>query len=234
MDDTSAFGKAYKILGWVSVAGLLLVLALVLRKSPAPDVPTDPGAAARAEKKFEAADRAKAAGQPAEVALDRTELNSYLAQNLQVGDGQAPAGAASGSGGSAPGSATASGAASSSSASPVTGLAGEEQPTLDQVQSAVKDVKVDMVGDVVKAYVLFDFHGKDMTLELDGHLSTEGGYIKFEPISGMLGSMPLPQSMLNTAVEKMMASPENREKLRLPPDITDIKIVDGHAVMTYK
>jgi hypothetical protein len=98
----------------------------------------------------------------------------------------------------------------------------------------VKDVKVDMVGDVVKAYVLFDFHGNDMTLELDGHLTTEGGYVKFEPISGMLGSMPLPQSVLNSAVEKMMASPENREKLRLPPDVGDIKIEDGHAVMTYK
>ena len=110
----------------------------------------------------------------------------------------------------------------------------EEQPTLDQVQSAVKDVKVDMVGDVVKAYVLFDFHGKDMTLELDGHLSSEGGYLKFEPISGMLGSLPLPQSTLNSAVEKLMASPENREKLRLPPDVSDIKIVDGQAVLTYK
>ena len=91
-----------------------------------------------------------------------------------------------------------------------------------------------MVGDVVKAYVIFDFHGKDMSLELDGHLSAENGYLKFEPISGMLGSLPLPQSTLNSAVDKLMASPENREKLRLPPDISDIKIVDGHAVMTYK
>src|SRR5262249_555521 len=110
----------------------------------------------------------------------------------------------------------------------------EQQPTLEEVQSSVKDVKVDMAGDVVKAYVVFDFHGKDMTLELDGHLNTEGGYIKFEPISGMLGSLPLPQSVLNSAVDKLMASPENREKLKLPPDVSDIKIVDGQAVMTYK
>jgi hypothetical protein len=44
----------------------------------------------------------------------------------------------------------------------------------------------------------------------------------------------LPQSTLNAAVEKMMASPENRDKLRLPPDISDIKIVDGQAVIQYK
>jgi hypothetical protein len=218
------FKKAYQILSWVSLAGLIVVIVLVLRKSPAPDVPNDPTAAARAEQKLQAADLARAAGRPAQVALDRTELNSYLAENLQVEGARVPVGVeAVGGGKSRPTSAPAGGAAPS-----------DPEPTLEDVQSSVKDVKVDMVGDVVKAYVLFDFHGKDMTLELDGHLTTEGGYIKFEPVSGMLGSMPLPQSVLNSAVEKMMASPENREKLRLPPDVGDIKIEDGHAVMTYK
>jgi hypothetical protein len=223
MQIPEQFKKAYQILSWVSLAGLIFVIVLILWKSPAPDVPNDPSAAARAEQKLEAADRAKAAGLPAQVALDRTELNSYLAQNLQV-EGRSPVGV------DAVGGGTTRSTSAPSSGAP----AAEQEPTLEDVQSSVKDVKVDMVGDVVKAYVLFDFHGKDMTLELDGHLSSEGGYVKFEPISGMLGSMPLPQSVLNSAVEKMMASPENREKLRLPPDVGDIKIVDGQAVMTYK
>jgi hypothetical protein len=120
------------------------------------------------------------------------------------------------------------------SAHPTSGLAGGDQPTLEQVQSSVKDVKVDMDGDLVKAYVVFDFHGKDMSLELDGHLGTENGYMKFEPVSGQLGSMPLPQSMLNSVVDKMMASPENREKLKLPDDVNDIQIVNGQAVVSYK
>jgi hypothetical protein len=218
------FKKAYQILSWVSLAGLILVLVLVLWKAPPPNVPNDPSAAARAEQKLEAADQAKAAGLPAQVALDRTELNSYLAQNLQVEGGRTPVGIDASRGGT-PRPANAPAGSTPSV---------EQEPSLDDVQSSVKDVKVDMVGDVVKAYVLFDFHGKDMTLELDGHLTSEGGYLKFEPISGMLGSMPLPQSVLNSAVEKMMASPENREKLRLPPDVGDIKIEDGHAVMTYK
>jgi hypothetical protein len=224
MPEPSPFKKAYRILSWVSLAGLIVVIALVLRKSPPPDVPNDPNAAARAEQKLEAADRATAAGRPAQVALDRTELNSYLAQNLQVQSGQTmPSVAAIGGGTS-----------NSSSAPTSSAAAADQQPTLEEVQSSVKDVKVDMVGDVVKAYVLFDFHGKDMSLELDGHLSTEGGYIKFEPIGGMLGSMPLPQSVLNSAVERLVSSPENREKLRLPPDVGDIKIVEGQAVMTYR
>lgn len=217
------FKKAYQVLSWLSLVGLIVVILLVLRKSPAPDVPNDPNAAARAEQKLQAADLARAAGRPAQVALDRTELNSYLAENLQVEGARVPVGVDAVGGKPRPTSVPAGGAPAS-----------DPEPTLEDVQSSVKDVKVDMVGDVVKAYVLFDFHGKDMTLELDGHLTTEGGYIKFEPISGMLGSMPLPQSVLNSAAEKMMASPENREKLRLPPDVGDIKIEDGHAVMTYK
>jgi hypothetical protein len=231
MPDLGPYKKAYRIFSWVSLVALVVVILLVLRTSPAPQVPNDPAAAARTEKKFQDADQAKAAGQPAQVALDRTELNSYLAQNLQMEGGPSSVAGVSVPTGAAT-TAVAGGGTVQGSARP--SVAAEEQPTLDQVQSAVKDVKVDMVGDVVKAYVLFDFHGKDMTLELDGHLSSEGGFLKFEPISGMLGSLPLPQSTLNSAVEKLMASPENREKLRLPPDVSDIKIVDGQAVLTYK
>jgi hypothetical protein len=231
MPDFGPYKKAYRILSWASLVALIIVILLVLRTSPAPQVPNDPAAAARAEKKFADADEAKAAGQPAQVALDRTELNSYLAQNLQLENGQAQTSGVALPTGAATGTVSSSGSAQGA---PTGGVAGEQQPTLDEVQSSVKDVKVDMVGDVVKAYVLFDFHGKNMTLELDGHLSSEGGYLKFEPISGMLGSLPLPQSTLNSAVEKLMSSPENREKLRLPPDISDLKIVDGQAVMTYK
>lgn len=237
MADTKLLKTVYQILTWSSFVGLIVVIILVLRTSPAPQIPTDPNAAASAEKKFEAADRAKAAGQPSEVALDRTELNSYLAQNLQLeGAPAAGPGAASGSSGSSSSSgAIAAPIPTGASASdPASVLSSNEQPTIDQVQSSVKDVKVDMEGDVVKAYMIFDFHGKDLSLELDGHLAAENGYMKFVPIAGKLGSLPLPQSTLNEAVDKLMSSPENREKLKLPGDINNIQIVNGQAVVQYK
>ena len=84
MADTELLKKLYRILSWSSLAALIIVLVLVLRKAPPPQVAEDPGAAARAEQKFAAADKAKAAGQPAAVSLDPTELNSYLKQNLQL------------------------------------------------------------------------------------------------------------------------------------------------------
>jgi len=233
MSKPSPLKLIYQILTWSSLAGLVLILALILRKSPAPDVPYDPSAAARAEQKFAAADQAKAAGQPAQVQLDRTELNSYLQQNLELAGSSAAAAAASSPAGSGA-NPSATSASGNSAASPLGALNGPDQPSLEEVQSSVKDVKVDMDGDLVKAYVVFDFHGKDLSLELDGHLGSQDGYLKFEPVAGKLGSMPLPQSTLDSAVEKMMSSPENREKLRLPADISDIQVQNGQAVVSYK
>ena len=102
------------------------------------------------------------------------------------------------------------------------------------MKSSVRDVKVQMEDDRVKAYVVFDVHGKDMTLELEGKLGATNGYLQFQPVSGHIGSLPIPQSTLETAVQKLMESPENREKLRLPSDISDLHIENGELVATYK
>lgn len=232
MADLALAKKLYRILTWASLVGLVVCIMLVLRKSPGPEVAYDQAAAARAEQKFEAADQAKAAGHhgKVEVQLDSTELNSYLNQNLDLGNHPATTANASG-----PAFGNTQPAATGSSGNdPLAGIAGPDTPTLEQVQSAVKDVKVDMDGDLVRAYVIFDFHGKDLSLELDGHLKSEGGYLKFDPVAGKLGSLPLPKSTLDSAVEKLMNSPENREKLKLPSDISDVQIEDGQAKVRYK
>ena len=218
----------YKALRWGALIALGLVLGLILRKPPAPNVAYDPQAPARVQQKFADADQASASGQPARVQLDRTELNSYLQQNLQVAG--SPAASAAPSGGVPVASPGPTGDSPAAAPNP----ANDTAATLEQVQSSVKDVKVDMDGDLVKAYVVFDFHGKDLSLELDGHLGSQDGYLKFEPVAGKLGSLPLPQATLDAAVDKLMASPENREKLKLPADISDIHIENGQAVVSYK
>jgi hypothetical protein len=222
MADAGRSKTVYRIIYWAALVAVGLALGLALRKSPPPSVTYDPAAPARVEQKFAAADQAKAAGQPAAVQLDSTELNSYLQQNLQIAGSPANAAAPA---------ASAPGAAPTPAPS---GLPDDGTATLEQVQSSVKDVKVDMDGDLVKAYVVYDFHGKDLSLELDGHLGSENGYLKFIPVAGKLGNLPLPQAALDAAVDKMMASPENREKLKLPADINDIHVQDGHAVVSYK
>jgi hypothetical protein len=213
MPSADVLKSIYRVLRWGTLFVFGLIIVLILRKSPPPNVAYDPAAPARVEQKLAAADQANAAGQPAQVEIDRTELNSFLQQNLSTANASVPAKPAGLS---------------------TNGVPDDTPATLEQVQSAVKDVKVDMDGDLVKAYVVFDFHGKDLSLELDGHLGSENGYLKFVPVAGKLGSLPLPQSTLDAAVEKMLESPENREKLKLPNDVSDIRIENGQAVVNYK
>jgi hypothetical protein len=253
---------AYRVIQWSSLAILLVTVVLVLRKSPPPQIPSDPHAAARAEAKLRDSEAAAQAGQPHELQLDKTEVNSFLSSNLALAGSAAVAnspGASPGLSGPQDGGAATPGENSGSSAGdssaplasqagstapdasgspsgavPRLGGSGEREPSLEEVRSSVKDVKVDMDGDLVKAYVVFDFHGKDLSLQLEGHLHAEDGYIHFDPTSGMLGSLPLPQSALDGAVNRLFSSPENREKMRLPADISDLRVADGHLVVNYK
>ena len=81
---------------------------------------------------------------------------------------------------------------------------------------------------------LFDFHGQDLSLLLEGHLGVENGYLRFEPTGGKLGSLPIPQATLESAVRRLLTSPENREKLGLPAEIGDIRIENGNIVIAYR
>src|SRR5580658_9811905 len=139
MTDAGRSKTVYRMIYWAALVAVGLALGLALRKSPPPSVTYDPAAPARVEQKFAAADQSKAAGQPAAVQLDSTELNSYLQQNLQIAGSPASAAAPA---------ATAPGAVPTPAPS---GLPDDGTATLEQVQSSVKDVKVDMDGDLVKA-----------------------------------------------------------------------------------
>lgn len=220
----SLWRMAYRVMNWATLVILIVVIGLILRKSAPPQVEADSQAAARAAMKFSQAESAVAANQPYELTLERTELNSYLRENLQLAANDPPAAASSPD--------SSSRHASQPPAETQTALAGE--PSVAEVQSAVRDVRVDLDGDIVRAYVVFDFHGKDLSLELDGHLSSAGGYIQFQPVAGWLGSLPLPQSALNSAVERLVASPENHEKLRLPPGIESIAVENSQLVINYQ
>lgn len=220
---TSPLKLIFRIVRWTTYAGALLTLALVLHKSPAPAVETSPQAAARAEEKFQDVANSVNSGQPATLRLDETELNSYLVSHLDLAGGPGLA--------DAPGTGAPSAPANPSGTRPGATTSNNE---VEQMRSNVKDVKVELLEDRVRAYVVFDMHGKDLSLQLEGRLGVQDGYLKFEPVSGQIGAMPLPQSALESAVQKMMESPENREKLRLPENISDLRIENGEVVVGYK
>ncbi len=202
------FRWVLRIVRWATYLAALVTLILLLHKTQPPAVVSTPQAAAAAEQKVSEVQQSVAQGQPATLRLDETELNSYLASHLDL----------------APPTATASQGG------------GANTPTdadVEQVRSSVRDVKVQMEGDQVHAYLVFDLHGKEMSLDLVGKLGAADGYLKFEPVSGHIGSLPIPQSALESAVKQLMESPVNREKLRLPSDVSDLRIENGELVTTY-
>jgi hypothetical protein len=227
----------FRIARWTTYLGAAFTLGLMLHKAPAPLVETSPQAAARVEQKFEQVEQAVSNGQPATMRMDQTELNSYLVSHLDIApsaNANASQAAAPSAAQNAASNATASAAPAPGSAPDLSAPAGTSAEQIEQVRSSVKDVKVELIEDRVRAYVVFDFHGKDMTLQLEGKLGAEDGYLHFEPVAGQIGSLPIPRSTLEAAVAKMMESPENRQKLKLPNDMSGLKIENGEVVATYK
>src|ERR1700730_10075210 len=220
----SPWRLVFRIVRWSMYVAAAISLVMVFHAVPPPVIVTSPQAAARVDQKVEAVEQAVSSGQPATLRLDQTELNSYLSSHLDISpNAQANV---------APNTAAAPAPDNATSGIPTpTGTTAEQ---VEQVRSSVKDVKVELIDDRVRAYVVFDFHGKDMTLQLEGKLSASNGYLSFEPISGQIGSFPIPQSTLETAIQKMMDSSENREKLKLPAEMSGLKIENGEVVATYQ
>ncbi len=151
--------RIFRFIRWTTYALALVTFVLVFHRAPPPLVETSPQAAARAEEKLDRVERAVANGQPATLHMDETELNSYLASHLAL------------AGNGAPNPAPAGGAQ---------GAPNEAAPTpqeVEQMRSNVRDVKVQLIDDRVKAYVVFDVHGKDTTLQLEGRLGAQNGYL---------------------------------------------------------
>ncbi|HUI51643.1 MAG TPA: hypothetical protein VLX60_07655 [Terriglobales bacterium] len=209
---------AFRFLRWSTYLAALITIILILKKSPAPPVVATPQAAASAEQKLTQVQESVSQGQTATLRLNQAEVNSYLANHLEL----APQNTL-----------PASEAPQASPSAPDGGPGPLTSTDIDQAKSSVKDVKVTMEGDQVHAYVVFDMHGKDMTLDLVGKLGAQDGYLKFEPVSGKIGSLPIPQSALESAVRQLMESPENRDKLKLPSDVSDLRIENGQLVTTY-
>ncbi len=212
----SAWVWAFRCLRWSTYLAALITLILLLHKTPPPPVQSSPQAAARAEEKLQKVEESLSQGQKTTLRLDESELNSYLASHLDLAK-----------------SAAASPPGAPDATQTVEGPGAPSAADVEQMRSTVRDIKVQMEGDQVRAYVVFDVHGKDMTLQLVGKVGAQDGYLKFEPVSGQLGALPIPQSTLEAAVQRLMESPENREKLKLPPDVADMHIENGELVTTY-
>jgi hypothetical protein len=214
------FRQFYRVFRWISLAILIAALALIFRTSPPPQVVISPAAAQMAGEKIQQFQSSAEHGMADKLELDEPEINAWLSKNLALGKP-----------GIQPPAAPQTTESLISLAKVATGGQRLDQASLRQVRSSVQDVKVALQGDQVLLYAVFDFHGKDLSLELAGRLSAQDGYLRLEPTSGKLGSLPLLLGTLRAVTGRLFDSPGNKEKFKLPSYIQDIRVEDGTLVV---
>ena len=202
----------------ISIASLLLATAaLVLAlKKPQPVSPAQAPAAVAAnaqsfQTKVDQLPQAQADGQSgAEVHLTPAEVNAAIAQ-------------ASGAPGSAP-SAPSTQAGAPDVTAPISAGA------VDLANMPEPIVSFD--GDQIKGQFLTQVAGKEVYVTIAGHLGSKGGYASFDPTEFKVGDLNVPVSLVNDALQKKLL--EQRDRLKLPDFVTDLRVENGELVIKQK
>lgn len=205
--------KLQRIISFATLAISILTLVLVLKR-PAPVAPVAAPAASAAnvqsfQEKINQLAQPKALGQGAsEVRLSSGEVSAALEQAAGLLPAAVPA---SGSSASAP----ASGPTEFPGAVP-----------------NIKDYQVSMDGDLVRGQFLTQIAGKDVYLTLAGHLGSKDGYATFDATEVKVGDLSVPASLINGVLQKKLA--EQRDQLKLPDNVKDLKVENGELVFVEK
>ena len=120
--------------------------------------------------------------------------------------------------------------ASDSSNSP-TGDAADTINGLDGLPTLSEPV-VTFEGDQLKGQFVSDLARKKVYVTVSGHLGSKDGYATFEPTEFKVGDLNVPVSLVNDALQKKML--EDRDKLKLPDFVSDVRVVNGELVVTKK
>jgi hypothetical protein len=96
----------------------------------------------------------------------------------------------------------------------------------------IKDQQVSFDGDVVHGQFLTEVAGKDVWVTVSGHLASKDGYATFEPTEFKIGDLNVPVSLVNPALQKKLS--EQRDRLKLPDFVGDVKVQNGELVMQQK
>src|SRR5215469_16723206 len=107
-------------------------------------------------------------------------------------------------------------------------------PTSDVGSTAptIKDQQVSFDGDLVQGQFLTQIAGKDVWITISGHLGDKDGYATFDPTEFKVGDLNIPVSMVNPALQKKLA--EQRDRLKLPDNVGNLKVENSQLVMQQK
>ncbi|MGA8538439.1 MAG: hypothetical protein WB566_03020 [Terriglobales bacterium] len=208
--------KLQRIISFATLAISILTLVLVLKR-PAPVAPAvGPAATAANAQSFQEKVNQLAQPKPAagegEVRINSEELSAGIAQAAGLLSATAPV----------------AGNTATGKPSSATGPAMEFPGAVP----SIKDYQVSMDGDLVRGQFLTQIAGKDVYLTLAGHLGSKDGYATFDATEVKVGDLSVPASMVNGVLQKKLA--EQRDQLKLPDNVKDIKVENGELVFVEK
>ena len=96
----------------------------------------------------------------------------------------------------------------------------------------IKDQQVSLDGDVVHGQFLTEIAGKDVWVTISGHIGEKDGYATFDPTEFKVGDLNVPVSLVNPALQKKLA--EERDRLKLPDNVGNVKVENSELVMQQK
>jgi hypothetical protein len=210
--------KLQWIISLATLAISILTLALVLKR-PAPLAPAaEPAAAAANAQSFQ--EKVNQLVQPrmlgegeSEVRMNSGEVSAALAQAA----GLLP-------------SASATNASTSLPSTNSPGASGSME--FPGTVPNIRDYQVSMDGDIVRGQFLTQIAGKDVYLTLAGHLGSKDGYATFDATEVKVGDLSVPVSLVNEVLQKKLA--EQRDQLKLPNNVRDLKVENGELVFVEK
>ena len=211
--------KLQRILSFATLAISILTLVLVLKR-PAPVAPMLPPAATAAnaqsfEEKVNQLTQPRMPGESgSDVRINSGELSAALAQAAGLLPATTPA----------PSPTATSPSSASSPASPAMEFPG--------AVPNIKDYQVSMDGDLIRGQFLTQIAGKDVYLTLAGHLGSKDGYATFDATEVKVGDLSVPASLVNGVLQKKLA--EQRDQLKLPNNVKDLKVENGEMVFVEK
>jgi hypothetical protein len=200
----ATLARVFRILPLVSLPGVIGVFVLILHPSPPIAIQTHHQAAERVAMKFAQLQMDRQKGQPHTLTLNEAEVNFLLRESLALATAQMA--------GSNP-----AGAA-----------------TAQADQSTMKDVRINLFGDQVRTYAVFNVHGRDLSLQVEGRLRVQHGQLSLDPTRGRLGSLPLPQVALANVIHRMIDSPENRDTFQLGSAVSNIRVENGELQVSFR
>ena len=208
-ERTGQLRRLFRLLPWISLAGTTLVLFLILKQAPPLRIQIDPEAAERVAGKMAQLQLAMESNQRHVANLSEAELNQWMRENLAL-------------------------ASTHEARQAGIPIPAGHQATMQEVQSALKDLQVNLTGDRLRAYALFGLYGKSISLQLEGTLDAQDGYVRLTPSAGKIGSLPIPSSTLDRVVRQLFDSPQNRETFKLPPQVESIRIQNNSLVIATR